>query len=115
MQSERGMSKAKSSPKVTTHRRPDDADAFLREDGTRRQHLDPGEEGLAEMLGEGFITSATEGGQNALDDELERVESEEVGGPFMPTTLQTEMAYGVDESNPVDATVEPLPRVTGGS
>lgn len=94
------------------NRRTDDADAFLREDGTRRQRLEPGEEGLAEMLGENFITSATEGGQNALDEEYERAEEEEVGGPFLLSTPQSEMAYGTDESNPPDATVEPLPLVT---
>jgi hypothetical protein len=94
------------------NRRSDDADAFLREDGTRRQRLEPGEEGLAEMLGENFITSATEGGQNALDEEYEHTEEEEIGGPFLLSTPQAEMAYGTDESNPPDATVEPLPLVT---
>ena len=39
---------------------------------------------------------------------------EELGGPFVETAASTEFAGGTDESNPEDASQEPLPRVMGG-
>jgi hypothetical protein len=68
---------------------------------------------LAELLAEDYLLSATTGG-DANGDEHEVVVDEEFGGPFVETAESDEFAAGTDESNPEDATAEPLPRAMGG-
>lgn len=73
--------------------------------GGRRRTKDA----LAERLAEEFVETVTSG-----EDEGEEVFNEEVpedrGGPFVVTTLGTEVADDVDLSNPRGATREPFPR-----
>jgi len=90
--------------------RSDDADAFIRDpDGGPSRTRDD----LAEMLGEDFIEGATQGDEG-LDNEADRPEPAEIGGPFVVTRAREELAFDVDASNPVGATVEPIPRATAG-
>jgi len=79
----------------------DDDRAFI---GGKRSH-----DSLAENLGEEFVSSATSG-EEAGEDALNAVTTEESGGPFVVTTAGEEMADGVDASNPDDATREPFPK-----
>jgi hypothetical protein len=63
---------------------------------------------LAEHMGEAVIEAVTTG----QDDELESrdvVTTEEVGGPFVETTREAELADGTDESNIPTATRNPFP------
>jgi hypothetical protein len=68
---------------------------------------------LAETLGEEFLRSATTG-EDTGDEVLEQVVDEEMGGPFIETSAAEEFATDVDDSNPPDATSEPLPRAVSG-
>lgn len=70
-----------------------------------------GDDELGRERGEEFIRSVTSGG-NAGDEMLEEEVIEEVGGPFIETTGETEFAEGTDASNPEDAEREPLPNVS---
>lgn len=85
--------------------RDDDADAFLPDpDGGRARAVDD----LAEQLAEEFLIAATTGEhphEHALDEEV----PEESGGPFVIHSARSEFGRGVDASNPVDASREPLP------
>jgi hypothetical protein len=65
-------------------------------------------EPLAEQLGSNYIRSALTG-EETTEDARDGTTTEELGGPFIETSSATEMAYGVDRSNPIDATREPLP------
>ena len=90
--------------------RTDDANAFLPDPDGGPVHTD---DDLAETLGEGFVEAATTG--DDVDGEvLDRVVSEEIGGPFIVSDAATELASGTDEANPPDADVEPLPRAVAG-
>ena len=64
---------------------------------------------LAEELGEGFVRTATSGEDEEVDL-LDATTTEEVGGPFVASTDDKELAYDTDASNPEDATREPFPR-----
>lgn len=90
--------------------RSDSADAFFPDpgDGPARVPDD-----LAEFLAEDFVKSATTG-EDSEDDDMEAVVPEELGGPFIETTGNEEFARGTDDSNPEDATQEPLPRAVHG-
>lgn len=55
-----------------------------------------------------FIGSATSG-EEEFEEAHEELVTEEKGGPFVPSSADKEFAYDVDESNPIDATREPLP------
>jgi hypothetical protein len=93
-------------------RRSDDADAFLpdpSDDGPARSNDD-----LAEVLAEDFLESATRGNDVYEDDDLERPLPDEVGGPFVVTDADQELADDVDESNPADAEPAPRPTAVGG-
>jgi hypothetical protein len=83
--------------------RPDDANAFIPdpEDG----HPARADDDLAESLGEHFVEAATAG-----DDNDDAPVDEEMGGPFVVTAADEELAGDTDASNPPDATREPLPR-----
>jgi hypothetical protein len=97
-------------PVRTRSVRSDDADAFMPdpEGGPARAPDD-----LAEVLAEDFLEAATRG-NDVLEDDLERESADEVGGPFVVTRAREELAFDVDESNPADATAEPLPRSSAG-
>jgi hypothetical protein len=103
----------KTKPVGVTHLprpRSDDADAFIRDPEGGPAHM---RDDLANMLGEDFIEGATQGDE-ALDDQLDRTEPAEIGGPFIVTRARDELAFDVDASNPVGATAEPIPRPTAG-
>jgi hypothetical protein len=92
-------------------RRTDDADAFIpdpSDDGPARSNDD-----LAEVLAEDFLESATRG-NDVYEDELERSLPDEVGGPFVVTDADEELADDVDESNPADAEPAGRPRAVAG-
>jgi hypothetical protein len=91
--------------------RSDDADAFLpdpSDDGPAHSSDD-----LAEVLAEDFLESATRG-NDVYEDELERPLPDEVGGPFVVTDANEEMADDIDESNPADAEPAARPRAVAG-
>jgi hypothetical protein len=79
---------------------PEDGPAIIRDD-------------LAEVLAEDFLRSATSG-EDVDDEVMAQVVPEEFGGPFIESTADEEFADGTDESNPVDAVPEPLPRAVHG-
>jgi hypothetical protein len=90
--------------------RPDDANAFVPDPagGPARAPDD-----LAEELAEEYIEAATSG-EDADEQELDASVPEEIGGPFVETTAEEELAASSDESNPPDAKREPLPRPNAG-
>jgi len=90
--------------------RTDDGNAFIPDPGEGPAHAN---DELAELLAEDYLAAAT-GGDDALDDDLEAVVSDEVGGAFVTTTAAEELADDVDESNPSDATREPRPLAVAG-
>jgi hypothetical protein len=63
---------------------------------------------LAELVGEGFVSSATNG-ENSFDERRNEVTEDEIGGPFLETEGTEEFAEEPDPSNPEDATKEPFP------
>jgi len=63
---------------------------------------------LAEELGEAAVTAMTSG-EDELAADLEEEVAEELGGPFVETSGDTEFAAGTDESNIPGATREPFP------
>ena len=106
---DRRAARAAAQPVARGHRT-DTADAFMPdpEDGPARIRDD-----LAEVLAEDFLRSATSG--EDIDNEvMEQVVPEEFGGPFIESSADEEFAEGTDESNPVDAVPEPLPRAVHG-
>jgi hypothetical protein len=64
---------------------------------------------LAEGLAEAAVSSMTSG-EDQLGPDLDSVVDEEVGGPFVETSGNTEFAGGTDESNIPEATREPFPK-----
>ena len=63
---------------------------------------------LAELVGEGFVSSATNG-EDSFDERRNAVTQDELGGPFVETEGAEEFAVEPDPSNPEDATKEPFP------
>jgi len=92
------------------HPRTDDANAFIPDPGDGPVHTS---DDLAERLGEDYVAMATRGSE-PLDEELDGVVPEEMGGPFVETSAAEEFANDVDETNPIDAEQEPLPRPVAG-
>jgi hypothetical protein len=68
---------------------------------------------LAESLAEEFLQSATRG-EDSVEDALDEVVPEEIGGPFIETSAADEFAHDIDAANPEDAEAEPLPRPVAG-
>jgi hypothetical protein len=90
--------------------RQDKADAFIPDPGEGPAHTS---DDLAEVLAENYLASATSG-EDTSDEVLDQVVSEEIGGPFIETTGEDEFATEPDESNPIDALAEPMPRAVAG-
>jgi len=90
--------------------RTDDANAFLPdpEDGPAHTSDD-----LAESLAENFLQAATTG-ENQDDKMLDASVSEEIGGPFVETDIDDEVAFDEDGSNPPDAEPSGLPQAVSG-
>ena len=91
------------------HQRTDDGNAFMPdpEDGPARIRDD-----LAENLAEDYVLAATQGPE--VEEDLDQIVPEEIGGPFIETTAAEEFAHDTDEANPEDAAREPLPRPVAG-
>jgi hypothetical protein len=90
--------------------RADSADAFIR-------HPDEGggmntDDDLAQTLAEEFVRTATSG-EDQTEEALDQMVPEDIGGPFVETGAEEEFADGVDESNPLDAEPEAMPRAVG--
>jgi hypothetical protein len=94
-----------------TQRKMDDGEAFLPDprDGGRTRARDD----LAEMLAEEYVSSASSG-EESFQRDAEKVVAEELGGPFITSTVDDEMADDIDGNNPEGATAEPFPRAIGG-
>jgi hypothetical protein len=88
----------------------DDGNAFLPDPQSGPAHTN---DDLAEMVAEEFLRSATSG-EEVGEDVRNQVVPEELGGPFVPSSSDEELADGVDAANPIDAEVEPFPRAVGG-
>jgi hypothetical protein len=97
-------------PEEHRQRRSDDADAFIPDPAEGPAHAN---DDLAEVLAEDFLESATRG-NDVFEDELGRPLSDEVGGPFVVTDADEELADDVDASNPVDAEPAGRPRAVAG-
>src|SRR5262245_15980714 len=80
-----------------------------RPDGADRAFADAKDDDLAEELGEAAVHNMTSG-EDALRADLEAEVAEELGGPFVETSANTEFAGGTDESNIETATREPFPK-----
>ena len=74
-------------------------DAFVR---LPRSH-----DALAEELGEEATRSMTTG---ETQDPMDTIVDEELGGPFVTSSVAEEVARGPDASNPRGATREPFPK-----
>jgi hypothetical protein len=90
--------------------RTDDGTAFMPDPGGGPAVIN---DSLAENLAEEFLESATRG-EPVVDDVLEEIVPEELGGPFVETTDGDEFASGTDGANPADAEREPFPRPVAG-
>ena len=64
---------------------------------------------LANELGREYVETVTSG-EDEGNELRDRFVSEEIGGPFVPSTSGREVANDTDESNPDDATREPFPK-----
>jgi hypothetical protein len=93
---------------IKLHERSDDGNAFIPDPGEGPAHA-PDE--LAEVLAEDFLEAAT-GGNAVYEEEVDAPTTEEIGGPFVVTRPSEEFATDIDESNPVSADREPLPKPT---
>ena len=101
---------APAGPEEHRQQRSDDADAFIPDPHEGPAHSN---DDLAEVLAEDFLESATRG-NDVFEDELGRPLSDEVGGPFVVTDADEELADDVDASNPVDAEPAGRPRAVAG-
>ncbi len=85
--------------------RRDDADAFIRDpDGGAFHTSGSVDEEMAEEFMRDVLT-----GEDASEDIRDQSLVEELGGPFVTSTTAEEFADDIDESNPVEATKEPVP------
>ena len=85
--------------------RKDDADAFIRDPDGGAFHTSGS---VDEEMAEEFMRDALTG-EDASEDIRDQSLIEELGGPFITTTMAEEVADDIDESNPIDALVEPVP------
>jgi hypothetical protein len=95
-------------PRGNNHRT-DDANAFMPDpEGGPATIADD----LAENLAEEYLQAATQGSDT--EEDLDQVVPEEIGGPFIETSAAEEFAHDTDETNPLEAEAEPLPRPVAG-
>jgi hypothetical protein len=104
--------------RARAQKRSDDAEAFVpdpagADPAGRNGRARAREDDLAELLAEDFVESATRGNE-VLEDDLDRTLPDEVGGPFVVTDADEELADDVDASNPADAEVAGLPTAVAG-
>jgi hypothetical protein len=66
---------------------------------------------FAETLAEEYVASATNA-EETMEEDLNQVQPEELGGPFTETRAEEEFGSAPDPSNPVDAEREPFPTAT---
>ena len=78
--------------------RHDDADAFIREDGSRPGGAGESRDDLAAMLAEDFLENATSG-ESTDNDVHDEVLVEEMGGPFVVTAASTEFGSTVEQDD----------------
>ena len=96
-------------PARHNHHRTDDANAFMPDpEGGPATIADD----LAENLAEEYLQGATQGSD--AEEDLDQVVPEEIGGPFIETSAAEEFAHDTDETNPLEAEAEPLPRPIAG-
>jgi hypothetical protein len=96
-------------PARHNHHRTDDANAFMPDpEGGPATIADD----LAESLAEEYLQGATQG--TDAEEDLDQVVPEEIGGPFIETSAAEEFAHDTDETNPLEAEAEPLPRPVAG-
>ncbi len=96
-------------PARHNHHRTDDANAFMPDpEGGPATIADD----LAESLAEEYLQGATQGSD--AEEDLDQVVPEEIGGPFIETSAAEEFAHDTDETNPLEAEAEPLPRPVAG-
>lgn len=88
--------------------RSDDANAFLPDPEEGPAVID---DDIAQTLAEEFMEAATSG-QEQGEEAQDEIAPEEIGGPFLQTTMTEEIALDSDPMNPPDATAEPLPLAT---
>src|SRR3954447_21742170 len=94
----------------SAHERRDDANAFTPDpDGGPARAPDD----LSETLAEGFVEAATSG-EDRDEEILDATVPEEIGGPFLQTRPDEELAGSVDDLTPADAEAEPFPRAVAG-
>ena len=63
-------------------------------------------------MAEEYLQGATQGSD--AEEDLDQVVPEEIGGPFIETSAAEEFAHDTDETNPLEAEAEPLPRPVAG-
>jgi hypothetical protein len=102
-----GQYRARIGARVERH---DDGNAFMPDPGEGPARI---RDDLAERLAEEFVDAATRG-DDADDNSLDEVVSEEIGGPFLETSAVDEFANDTDQANPPDAEREPLPKAGAG-
>jgi hypothetical protein len=85
--------------------RPDDADAFFPDPNGGATYAG---DDLAQELVEEFLRAVTTG-EDAGEEMMDEETPDECGGPFVIRSARSIFVRGTDESNPVDASREPLP------
>jgi hypothetical protein len=69
------------------------------------------DDALGQELGREFVETVTSG-EDEGNEVRDKFVTEEVGGPFVPSTRGQEVAEEADESNPEGATREPFPKTS---
>ena len=95
------------------HMHPDEASRLLALSGPERDDAakaftEATMDDLAEELGQAAVHNMTTG-EDALRTDFEAEVDEDLGGPFVETSGNTEFAGGTDESNIETATRKPFP------
>ncbi|MEO6950264.1 MAG: hypothetical protein ABI321_00520 [Polyangia bacterium] len=85
--------------------RKDDANAFLPDPQGGAFHTTGS---VDEEMAEEFMRDALTG-EDASEDIRDQPLAEELGGPFVISTIGQELADDIDECNPIDAMKEPVP------
>ena len=93
--------------------RPDDGTAFLPDPFARgRSGHVQSKDSLADELGQQYVSSVTSGEDVATEQSAART-SEELGGPFLVTSAQSEYGATVNEAHPPGGEREAVPTLGG--